>query len=258
MHKWTIAIVILATACGAALPSAARAQTPATPAAAPAVAPPPPPWKVTAGLGLAVSKGNSETSSFNATYTIENSSKTRNAFKSDGLFLRGTSDGTSLANKLSVNLRDQYQFGPRAFVFGQTQYLHDEFKDIDYLVAPTAGVGLNLVATDATKLSLDLGAGGVWEKNPGARVDASGAFTVGERFSQALSPASTFTQNLNGLWPTTDYGDYLLTLDTGIAAAVSTRTQLKVQLLDSFKNRPAAAGVKRNDTSFFVTLVFKS
>jgi putative salt-induced outer membrane protein YdiY len=245
----TLAVLTMSLAVG----GEARAQTPAPPAAAPG-----PVWRTTAGAGLAVTKGNSNTSTFNATYSVDNDPKARNVFKSDGLFIRGTSSGESSANKVGVNVRDQYQLGARGFVFGQTQYLHDEFKDIDYLVAPTSGVGVKVVSTSATNLSLDIGAGGIWEKNPGAGVRASGAITVGQRFSQALSPTSTITQNLNGLWPSSDLGDYLLTLDTTVTAAMSTHTQLKLEWVDTFKNKPPATGVKKNDTSVFVAIVFKN
>ena len=45
-------------------------------------------------------------------------------------------------------------------MFGQNQYLKDEFKEIDYLIAPTAGLGYKLFDTAATKLDVDGSAGG--------------------------------------------------------------------------------------------------
>ena len=67
------------------------------------------------------------------------------------------------------------------YVFGQNQYLKDQFKEIDYLVAPTGGLGYKLFDTAATKLDVDGGVGVVWEKNPGFDVDSSGAIAAGEK-----------------------------------------------------------------------------
>ena len=66
---------------------------------------------------------------------------------------------------------------PRMYVFGQNQYFRDTFKSIDYLIAPTGGIGYKLFDTAQTKLSVDGGLGVVWEKNPGFDVDSSGAVT---------------------------------------------------------------------------------
>jgi hypothetical protein len=44
---------------------------------------------------------------------------------------------------------------------------------IDYLVAPTAGVGYKVVDTAITKFSTDAGLGVVWGKNPDLDVRTS-------------------------------------------------------------------------------------
>jgi len=42
----------------------------------------------------------------------------------------------------------------------------------------------------------------------------------------------------------------------GLAAAITTHSQVKVELLDSFKNRPTPP-LKKNDTSLITALVWK-
>jgi putative salt-induced outer membrane protein YdiY len=232
--------------------------TPSTPGTAPTqVLTAPSPWHATLGAGLAITSGNSDTSTFNASYAISHDPKARNTFKSDGSYIRGTSSGESSADRLGINVRDQFQCKTGLFVFGQTQYLHDEFKDIQYLVAPTTGLGYNFIDTPQTAIALDLGVGGVWEKNPGADVKSSGAITLNQRLSQTVTSSTTLTQSLAALWPTTDFGDSLWTQTAGMTAAMSSRTQLKVEALDTFKNKPPQ-GIAKNDVSLFVALVFKS
>ena len=77
--------------------------------------------------------------------------------------------GRSHRKPPGLQFRDQYRLTPRSYVFGQNQYLKDQFKEIDYLVAPTGGLGYKLFDTAATKLDVDGSVGMVWEKNPGFR-----------------------------------------------------------------------------------------
>ena len=67
-----------------------------------------------------------------------------NVVKSDGLFLRGKSNDVLTAERLGLNVRDEYRINARTFVFGQNQYLRDEFKNIDYLLAPTGRIGYKI------------------------------------------------------------------------------------------------------------------
>src|SRR5204862_5259871 len=97
------------------------------------------------------------------------------------------------------------------YLFAQNQYLKDEFKSIDYLAAPSGGVGMRLFDTMHTKLSVDAGLGVVWEKNPGFDVRSSGAVTAGEKLSQTLTATTTLTQSISALWKTKDWDDSLYT-----------------------------------------------
>jgi putative salt-induced outer membrane protein YdiY len=224
--------------------------------------PPPPPAPPDAltgsvSVGLALTSGNKDTSTVNASYEVTHDPKTKNVIKSSGLFLRGSSDGTLTAEQLALAGRDEYALSKRTFVFGELRYLHDKFKQISYLIAPTAGVGHRLVDSPATLLSLSAGAGAVWEKNPETDVQASGAVTAEQRLSHKLSPTATVTQAATALWKTSDFADALYTFGAGIAVAVVSRAQVKVELLDTYKNRPPNADVQQNDVALVVGIVYK-
>lgn len=229
--------------------------------AAPAIAQPPAPpkiWTVTVSAGLALTSGNTDTSSVNAAYDVVYNPQTKNVVKSDGLFLRSTTEGELSAHRTSLNIRDEYSLTPRFFVFGQNQYLKDEFKDIEYLLAPTAGVGYKIFNTAATKLTVDGSAGVVWEKNPGFDVNTSGALAFGEKLAQTLTATTTLTQAFAGLWKTSDFADALYTAGIGVAVAISTHTQLKVEILDTYKNRPPLPTIQKNDIAVLMAFVYKS
>ena len=223
-----------------------------------AQAPPEPKiWTVNASAGLALTSGNTDTSSVNAAYDLTYDPQRRHVVKSDALLLRGKTDGELTANRLGFNVRDQYKLTTRVFAFGQNQYLRDEFKSIDWLVAPGGGLGVKLADTLRTKLAVDAGLGVVWEKNPGFEVRSSGAVTASERLTQTITATTTLTQSVAALWKTKNWDDALYTFGAGVAATVSTRTQLKVEVLDVYKNLPPLPTIEKNDVAVLMAIVYK-
>lgn len=210
------------------------------------------------GAGWAMTSGNSDTSNLNASYDIVYDPQRKNVVKSDGLFLRAKTEGELTANRLGFNIRDEYRLTPRLFVFGQNQYLRDEFKEIDYLLAPTAGVGYKLYDTATTKLTVDGSVGGVWEKNPGFDVTSSGALAAGEKLIQNLTMTTILTQSVTALWKMNNFDDLLLTAGIGIAASMSTHTQLKFEVLDTYKNVPPLPTIQQNDVAVLMSIVYKN
>ena len=56
----------------------------------------------------ALTSGNTDTSNINAAYDIVYNPQTRNVVKSDGLFLRGETEDVLSANRVGLNVRDEY------------------------------------------------------------------------------------------------------------------------------------------------------
>lgn len=219
--------------------------------------PPPKIWTMAAGVGVALTSGNTDTSTVNASYEVAYDPHTRNVVKSDGLAIRGETNKETSADRFGLNARDEYRVNDRTYVFAQNQYLRDRFKNIGYLLAPTGGVGYKVVDTQATKLGIDTGVGGVWEKNTGLEVRSSGAITLGEKLAHTLTATTSVTQSYSGLWKTGDFNDSLHIFAAGVAAAMSARTQLKVELLDTYKNQPPLVTIQKNDVAILVAFVFK-
>ena len=226
--------------------------------AQPAAPPPPPagPWVTSATAGLALTDGNKDTNTINLGYDIVYDPKTRNVVKSQGLYLHGKSDGELTADRLALNARDEYELRRRLYTFGQLQYLQDQFKDIDYLAAPTGGLGYRLIDTDPTKLSVDAGVGGVWEKPRLGDVKGSGAIALGEKFSHQLSDVAIINESLSALYKTSDSEDALYAFGASLATIITTHTQLKVEFLDTYKNL-VVPPIQKNDIAVIVGMVFK-
>jgi len=224
--------------------SAAMAQeTPAKP--------PEKPWSSSLGAGIALTSGNSDTKNININFNTAFDPKTDRRFKADALYLRGDSEGDTTVDKASADARYERNFEQRAFWFGEVSYLRDPFKDIDYLVAPIAGGGINLIKTTARTLTVDGGVGATIDSG-----ETSGAVKAGQSFDWTISPVSKFTQKLNGLWKTRDFGDALYHFDAGVSTTIAARADLKLSYLYDYKAQPPA-GVKKGDSALFAALLFK-
>lgn len=233
-------------------PPAAPGQPPPAPAP-----PPPPPWTGSAGLGLSLNRGNSSTTNFSLSAEATHDPKTKSLWKFKALYLRGETNGELAVDRLLFEVRNERTLSPRVYVFGQFQYLQDEFKEIDYLAAPSGGIGYKLVMTPKTTFNVDGGLGYKAEKNPGFERRDDFVVTLSDKFEHKLSTTSTITQSFGALWKANDFGDALYTFSAGLAAALTTRTQLKVELLDAYSSKPPNPDIKNNDVALLMAVVYK-
>lgn len=244
LPAWFVSLVFVT-----ALPYVAAAQT--TPA------PPPPGWAGSASAGLALTQGNSDTSTVNAAYELKHDAGGPLVFESSGLLVWGKAEGELTSDRLALGGRLERKLNELTSVFGQTQYLRDSFKSIDYLVAPTAGLNRILFKSDTTELNVDGAVGVVWEQNPGLELQTDGAVTAGQQFTHKLTATTEVKEKINALWKMDDFGDALYTFGTGIAASITARTQMKAEFLDTFKAKPPLEGVQRNDIAVLLSFVYK-
>jgi putative salt-induced outer membrane protein YdiY len=247
MQTRTLPALVIFAAFTAA-PTLAVAQTPP---------PPPPGWAGSASAGLALTQGNSDTSTVNAAYELKRDTGGPIVFKSNGLLVRGEAEETLTSDRLSLDGRVERKLSTRTSIFGATQYLRDSFKSIDYLVSPTVGVSRLLVKDDRTELGVDLGVGVVWEKNPGLEVQTDGAVAAGQQFTRKLTATTELKEKAAGLWKMDDFDDALYTFGAGIAASITAATQMKVEFLDTYKARPPLPGIRKNDIAVLVSFVYK-
>jgi putative salt-induced outer membrane protein YdiY len=231
--------------------------SPTTSSAQPAAAAPPPGWAGSASAGLALTAGNSDTSTVNAAYELKRDTGGDMVLRSNGLLVWGKSEDILTSNRLALDGRVERRLSARTSVFGQTQYLRDSFKSIDYLISPTIGVSRLLVKDDRTELGVDGAVGVVWEQNPGLELQTDGAVTAGQQFSRKLTATTELKEKVAALWKMDDFGDALYTFGIGIAASITAGTQLKVEFLDTFKAKPPSAGVDKNDIAVLMSFVYK-
>jgi putative salt-induced outer membrane protein YdiY len=241
--------VAVAAACVVFLASHAWAQQPPSG--------PPKGLSGSAGFGLSLTKGNSDTLNLNGVLDSIYDPKTKNVMKWNALFLRGTESGTLTVNRLSAAFRDEHTVNGRVYAFGQIDALHDTFKGIDYLYAPAGGLGYKVLNSMRSQLNMDAGVGGVVEKDTGVDASGSGAITLSEKLVHQLTETTTLKQSATSLLKMNDFADGLYTFQAGVAAKINERFQLSFDVLDTFKNRPLNAATKRNDVALVASIVAK-
>ncbi len=228
------------------------------PAFAQATPPPVPPgWAGSASAGLAMTSGNSDTSTVNTAYELKRDTGGLLVFKSNGLLVWGKSEGVLNSDRLGLEGRLERKLSERTSLFGQTQYLRDSFKSIDYFIAPTVGLTTLLVKNDRTELGVDGGVGGVWEKNPDLDADLDGAVVAGQKFTHKITATTELIEKVSALWKMDDFGDALYVFGAGIAASITEGTQMKIEFLDTYKAKPPSPDVQKNDIATLVSFVYK-
>ena len=215
------------------------------------------PWAGHFAAGLTLTKGNSDTRTFNLALTVEYRLQPRNLVKADGFYLNSREDGVSSVARTSLHLRDEYTLSDRYFAFGDVQFVKDQFKSIDSLVASTVGAGVHLIKTRKEELSADLGAGFILERDEGLDRTTSGVVRAGESYLWKISKSANLTESAFGLWKTRDTGDAYYHFEVALGAAINDHVEIKIALLDEYKAKPVFDTIKKNDVAGIVSFGYK-
>jgi putative salt-induced outer membrane protein YdiY len=218
---------------------------------------PEPGWRANIGFGLAYTTGNTETQNLNLSFDAVHDPKTKNVFKADGLWIRDETDGELSADRSSFTVRDEYTFSGRTFAFAELGYQQDAFKDLDHLWTPGAGIGHHLVDSDRLRLTVDGSVGGAFEKLFEQDSTSDGTFKVGQSLRWQISGNARLTQSAWGLWKFTETSDSYYHLDVSLSSSVTGWIEIKLSLVDDYKNKPASPELEKNDLALLANLVLK-
>jgi len=204
---------------------------------------------------MALTGGNTDTSSYNLTANVVHDPKTRNVFRGEGLYLRTSDDGEATSDKTLLSVRDEYSVSKRTYVFGQLGYLRDKFKNVDYLISPVVGAGVKIVDQPKALFAVDAGVGGAFENLTGLDSTTDFALSANERLELKPSGVTTVYQKSAALWKADDFDDAYYRFELGLAAKVAAHFEVKLAFADDYKNKPFPATLEKNDTSFIASLL---
>ena len=218
---------------------------------------PPAGWSGDAAAGFSLTRGNSDTKNLNLALNLAQRLSSTNVVKYDAFYLRGDSNGNLTVDRTAFGARDEVAFSPLTYAFADAHFLRDHFKEIDYLITPTVGVGRHIIKRDDLDLAAEGGAGAVVERDSGFARTTSGALQARQLLTWKFSPTASLSQTAAGLWKTKSLGDALYHLEASLASSLTPKTQLKLSALDDYKTRPPRAGIKKNDVSIIAAFAMK-
>lgn len=214
-------------------------------------------WIASISAGIALTAGNSDSSTMNLAFDAVHDDQRRFVFTTSGLIIRGDQDDQLKVDRRWLETRFDARISEHLSTFVEASYLRDHFKQVNYLVTPTAGLAFKARRSKQVDLAVDASLGAALEKNQGRDMEASPAFSAGERLAVLLGGSARITQSFRTIVKLNDLGNVFYTFATGLAASVTEHSELKAELIDTFKNEPPDPTLVRNDVSILVSIVYK-
>jgi hypothetical protein len=205
-------------------------------------------WAGYADVGLSLTRGNAETSTFTTTFHAARVTRTdRITVQFNEIYATALVSGKDAATAQAVRGGIDYNrnVNPRMFLDVFNNYEYDKFQDLDLRAAAGGGFGYTAVKNERTHVDV---AGGVdyqrAEFTTFTQNSAEGYF--GDDLGYKLSAASSLTQSFRIFPNLTTGGDYRMNFDLGAATRLKKWLSWQVTASDRFLSDPVA-GHKRND-----------
>ena len=227
------------------------AQAPAAPPASEKK----PTWDTSAALGFTLTKGNSDTVTFNANInTVKKWEQNEVKLGADATY--GENDGEKNADTLHGFGQYNRLFTDRAYGYARLDALRDDIAGIDYRFTFGPGIGYYFIKKEDRQLSGEFGPAFIYEKEEGS--SATGYFTLrlAERFDQKLNDHVKIWQSLEILPQVDDFENFIVNAEVGVEAALSAKLSLRAFVQDSYDNQPANDR-KKNDLRLVTALAYK-
>ncbi len=206
-------------------------------------------WRGTADVGLALARGNSETTSFNVGFNAARAtSRDKISVYFTSLYASNSTTGTSIttANAKRGGARYDLNLSSKVFAFGTGDLESDEFQRLDLRVVLGGGMGWHAKKTD--RVTADFFGGGSLNKEyffEGLR-RTSGEVLLGQEFTYKLSNRSSFNERLVFFPNLSETGQYRMNFDTSLVTLLKTWLGWQLTLSDRYLSNPVQ-GAKAND-----------
>jgi putative salt-induced outer membrane protein YdiY len=192
-----------------------------------------------------VTSGNSDTANVNATLSTVRK-WTRDEFMANAFLNYGTTDDEVTASQEGGSVQYNRLFSERFYGFARVDVLHDDVADLAYRVMPSIGAGYYFIKDEKFTLNGEVGPGYVWEKYFSESRDEYASIRFGEKFTWQISKAARFWQGFEYTPQVTDFGNYQLFFEAGIATKIAGNLDLRLVVTDIYRSEPAP-GKENND-----------
>lgn len=203
-------------------------------------APPPPQgtWITTGSIGFSLSSGNADNSLVQGGIdTVRYTDSDEARFGIGGGY--GEVNGSTNVQNFRANAQYNMVLASPLYAGVRTDFLHDQISLVDYRVTPAAVLGAYLVKNDKTKLSLEAGPAGTFQKQGGVS-DSFFSVIAQQRLEVVVNGRTKIWEAVGGLLNTSDTSDYIITAEAGIDLKVSSALSLRIAAQNLYDAQPAA------------------
>lgn len=222
-------------------------------------------WSGKGQLGYVGTQGNTDSTAVNAAIDMALvDAPWKHALHFGGLY--GKNTGVTSSERWDAGWQSNYDVNKSAFVFGALRYAHDMFSGFQYQRSVTLGVGDKIFDTDATKLSVQIGAG--YRQSRPELLDKvtrapqilrtllpsqnDAILTAGLDFTQVLTTTTTLTDKL-----LVESGSSNTLVTNALALTVKMSDKMALSLGYALQdNSKPPAGLKSLDSVETVNLVY--
>jgi putative salt-induced outer membrane protein YdiY len=214
-----------------------------------------PAWESSLGLGLTLTRGNSDT--VLATGNIQTHRKSpwnEISLGADGAY----GENNSVQNVNNAHGFSQYNhlFTEKFFGYLRADALHDEIADLQYRITLSPGAGYYFLKQTNTSFAGEFGPAMVFQRL-GDEDKNFVTLRLAERFEHKFSGQNARVWQSAEILPQVNrFNNYLVNAEVGVEAAISKNVSLQTVVQDNFVNEPAP-GRHQNDLKIVSGLKYK-
>lgn len=215
-------------------------------------------WKGSGELGLALTRGNSETESLNAKLGLSfEDTQWKHDIGASALRQKGEIDGTDelqlTANRYELSGSSAWKFSERAYLIGSLRYENDDFAPYEYQTIASIGAGWYAVKNDTTQWLFEGGPGyRRYKEVATGQTDGEAVFRGRMAYNHAFNEQTSFE---NILLVEAGSDNTFAQNDSGVVVKMNAKLALKAGL--QFRhNSDVAPGLKKTDSLFTTNLVY--
>ena len=215
-------------------------------------------WNGDVSLGIALARGNSNTTNISLSFTTEKLVSKKLEWANRGNYLLGRT--ADIKNSETIELTSTAKWTHTKDFFTQMKIiaLQDKFKNYNYRIIPHLGIGYKISQSDKTEASLMSGISGVFTKfEDSGKTDYFTGLMIGNEFVWKISPTAEFVQNLSINSNFSRLKNYFARLEMSLSAAVANGWALKISMIDKYESLPIGEGIEKNDIIFLTNLSWK-
>jgi putative salt-induced outer membrane protein YdiY len=206
-------------------------------------------WSGFLDTGLSVTQGNSDTLNFSiAANAIRKSSRDTITIYGNSIFANNGTSGptTTTANAIGGGVRVDINVRKQLYVFGLTDFYHDQFQQLDLRNILGGGAGYHVVNTKPTVFDVYGGATFNQSYYSTPLTQKTAEIMVGESLAHSVSNRTTFSERFDFFPNLSNTGQYRFTFDSHAAIKLNRWFGWQVSLGDIYVSNPPP-GTKTND-----------